>query len=130
MESPENSRTSQGDMDVSSLIKQALDRGKDVTLKQAEKTAAQNPQETPTEHKNKLLEKTMLWNQKNKDPSYKAETSWDTGTVLDGSSSEASQLSIEGGTERHPNHHMEDWKVWQPLCCKVPDRHQLRMYHM
>ena len=72
-----------------SLVKQALERGKDVALKQAEKTAAQNPQETPTEDKNKLLEKTMLWNQKNRDPSYKAKTSWNTGTVLDGSSSEA-----------------------------------------
>ena len=97
--SPENSRTSQGDMDVSSLVKQALERGKDVALKQAENTAAQNPQETPTEDKNKLLEKTMLWNQKNRDPSYKAETSWDTGTVLDGSSSEASQHSIDRDTE-------------------------------
>ena len=99
LESPENPRTSQGDMDVSSLVKQALERGKDVALKQAEKTAAQNPQETPTEDKNKLLEKTMLWNQKNRDPSYKAETSWDTGTVLDGSSSEASQHSMNRDAE-------------------------------
>lgn len=99
LESPENSRTSQGDMDVSFLVKQALERGKDTALKQAEKTAAQNPQETPTEDKNKLLEMAMLWKQKNRDPSYKSETGWDTGTVFDGSSSKASQHSIDRDTE-------------------------------
>lgn len=96
LESPENSRTSQGDMDVSSLVRQAVERGKDVALKQAEVTAAQNPQETPTKAMNKLLEMAMLWKRKNKDPSHKVETSWDTGTVFDGSSSEARQHSIEG----------------------------------
>ena len=108
LESPENSRTSLGDMDISSLVEQALERGKDIASKQAEKTVVQNPQETPTEDKNKLLEKAMLWKQKNSDPSYKAETpaSWDTGTVFDGYSSEASQHSIEKDPEAtsEPSH--------------------------
>ena len=108
LESPENSRTSLGDMDISSLVEQALERGKDIASKQAEQTVVQNPQETPTEDKNKLLEKAMLWKQKNSDPSYKAETpaSWDTGTVFDGHSSEASQHSIERDPEAtsEPSH--------------------------
>ena len=68
LESPENSRTSQGDMDISSLVKQALKRGKNEALKQAERTAGQYPQETPTEDKNKLLKMVVPWKQKNRDP--------------------------------------------------------------
>ena len=99
LESLENSKTSLGDIDVSSRVKQALERGKDVASKQAEKTAAQNPQQTPTEDKNKLLEMAMLWKQKSRDPSYKVETSSDTGTVFDGYSSEASPHSIDRDPE-------------------------------
>lgn len=98
LESPENSRTSQGDTDVSSLIKLALERGKDVALKQAEKTAFQNPQETSTADKNKLLEKAMLWKRKILDPSYKVETSWDTENVLE-RDLEATSEPSHGGLE-------------------------------
>jgi len=49
LESPENSRTAQSDMEVSSLVKYALERRKDVALKLAEKTSFKNPHETPTE---------------------------------------------------------------------------------
>ena len=96
LESPENSRTSQGDTDVSSLVKLALERGKEVALKQAEKTAFQNPQEASTADKNKLLEKAMLWKQKILDPSYKVETSWDAENVLEGDLEATSEPSYGG----------------------------------
>ena len=99
LESPENSRTSQGDTDVSSLVKRALEQGKDVALKQAEKTAFQNLQEISTADNNKLLEKAMLWRQKILDPSYKAEASWETEKVLEGgleATSEPSNGGLEG----------------------------------
>ena len=99
LESPENSRTSQGDTDVSSLVKRALERGKDVALKQAEKTASQNLQEISTADNSKLLERAMLWRQKILDPSYKTEASWDTEKVLEGgleATSEPSNGGLEG----------------------------------
>ena len=100
LESPENSRTSQGDMDVSSLVKQALKRGKNEALKQAEKTAGQYPQETPTEDKNKLLKMAVLWKQKNRDPRYKEKSSSrDKRTAFDNSSSETRQHSINRDPE-------------------------------
>ena len=92
LESPENSRTSQGDMDVSSLVKQALKRGKNEALKQAERTAGQYPQEIRTEDKNKLLKMVVPWKQKNRDPRYKR-------TVFDSSSSGKSHHSIDRDPE-------------------------------
>ena len=100
LESPENSRTSQGEMDVSSLVKQALKRGKNEALKQAEKTAGQYPQETQTEDKNKLLKMAVLWKQKNRDPRYKEKSSSrDKRTAFDSSSSETRQHSINRDPE-------------------------------
>ena len=98
MESPENSRTSQGDMDVSSLVKLALERGKNVALKQAEKTAFQKPQETSAADNNKLLENVMLWKQKIILPSDKAQASWDMEKVSE-EYLEATSQSSYGGLE-------------------------------
>ena len=96
MESPENSRTSQGDMDVSSFVKLALERGKDVALKQAEKTAFRNPRETSAADNNKLLENAMLWKQKIIDASDKAQASWDIEKVLERDLEATSQPSYGG----------------------------------
>ncbi|KAL9973785.1 hypothetical protein ACROYT_G020287 [Oculina patagonica] len=91
---PDSSGISQGDVDVSSLVRQAIKRGRDVALEGAKKTAAHNPQETTTEDMNKLLKMAMPWNPYNKDPSYKVKTSWDTGTIVDASSLQAKEHSI------------------------------------
>ena len=85
LEPRDNSGISQGDVDVSSLVRQAVKRGKDVALEQAKKTAANYPQETKTEGMNKLLEMAMVWKREHREPSNKMKTSWDTGTTLDAS---------------------------------------------
>ncbi|XP_078370518.1 uncharacterized protein LOC144654292 isoform X2 [Oculina patagonica] len=94
LEQPASSGISQGDLDVSSLIRQAIKRGWDAALKQASKVAAQHPQETTTEDMNKLREIAMLWKRKTKDPSNRVKTRWDTETILDEPSSKAKEHSI------------------------------------
>ncbi|KAL9972158.1 hypothetical protein ACROYT_G018413 [Oculina patagonica] len=46
---------SQGDVDVSSLVRQAIKRGRDVAFEGAKKTAAHDPQETTTEDMKKIV---------------------------------------------------------------------------
>ena len=95
LEPRDSSGMSQGDVDVSSLIRQAVKRGKDVALEQAKKTAANYPQETKTEGMNKLLEMVMLWKREHREPSNKMKTSWDTGTTLDASSLQGKEPVIK-----------------------------------
>ena len=94
LEPRDSSGISQGDMDVSFLVRQAVQRGKDVALNQAKKTVAHNPEKTTTGDMNKLLKMAMLWKREHRDPSHKMKTSWDTGAVLDASSLEEEETSI------------------------------------
>ena len=94
LEPRDSSGISQGDMDVSSLVRQAVKRGKDVALNQAKKTVAHNPEKTTTGDMNKLLNMALLWKRERRVPSHKMKTSWDTGSILDASSLQAEETSI------------------------------------
>ena len=94
LEPRESSGISQGDVDIASLVQQAVKRGKDVALKQAKYTAAHNPEETTTGDMNKLLKMAMLWKREHRVPSHKMKTNWDTGSILDASSLQEEKTSI------------------------------------
>ena len=94
LEPLDSSGISQGDMDVSPLVRQAVQRGKDVALKQAKKTAAHNPQEATKGDMNRPLKMAMLWKREHRVPSHKMKTSWDTGSILDESSLQEEETSI------------------------------------
>ena len=94
LEPHDSSGISQGDIDVSSLVRQTVKRGKDVALNQAKKTVAHNPEKTTPGDMNKLLKMAMLWKREHRVPSHKMKTSWDTGSILDASSLEEEETSI------------------------------------
>ena len=124
LEPLDSSGISQGDVDVSSLVRQAVKRGKDVALEQAKKTAANYPQETKTEGVNKLLEMAVLWKREHRETSNKMKTSWDTGTTLDASSLQGKEPAIKDQSSS------EDLINMICLCCKVHNQHRSQVYHM
>ena len=94
LELPNNSGMSQGNVDVSSLIRQAVKRGRDVALKQAKMATAHKPPETTIEDMKKLSEMAMLWKRNNRDPSHKVKTSRVRGTSFNKPFSETKEHSI------------------------------------
>ena len=97
LEPSDSSGISQGDVDVSSLVRQAVKRVKNVALKKAKKTAAHYPEETRSGDMNKLLSMPILWKREHMVPSHKIKTSWDTASIEDASSLQAEKTSIGDG---------------------------------
>ena len=82
---PGSSGKSSSNLDVSSLVRQAVNRGRDVASKKESNSLHENYQETRGNDAGTILKMAVLRNGINRDPSLDAKISKDPGTVSDSS---------------------------------------------